>query len=37
MNKIENKMHHKEPCSFSVNDTTLQSSHPLRFRHNLFS
>ena len=27
----------KEPYSFSVNDTTLQSSDPLRFRHNLFS
>ena len=27
----------KEPYSFLVNDTTLQSSDPLRFRHNLFS
>ena len=27
----------KEPYSFSVNDTTLQSSNPLRFRYNLFS
>ena len=27
----------KEPYSFFVNDTTLQSSDPLRFRHNLFS
>ena len=26
----------KEPYSFLVNDTTLQSSDPLRFRHNLF-
>ena len=26
----------KEPYSFSVNDTTLQSSDPLRFRYNLF-
>ena len=27
----------KEPYSFLVNDTTLQSSNPLRFRYNLFS
>ena len=27
----------KEPCSFLVNDTTLHSGNPLRFRHNLFS
>ena len=27
----------KEPYSFLVNDTTLQSSNPLRFTHNLFS
>ena len=27
----------KEPCSFLVNDTTLQSSDPLRFRYNLFT
>ena len=27
----------KESYSFLVNDTTLQSSDPLRFRHNLFS
>ena len=27
----------KEPYSFLVNDTTLQSSDPLRFRYNLFS
>ena len=27
----------KGPYSFLVNDTTLQSSDPLRFRHNLFS
>ena len=27
----------KEPYSFLVNDTTLQSSDPSRFRHNLFS
>ena len=27
----------KEPYSFLVNDTTLQSGNPLRFRHNLFS
>ena len=27
----------KEPYSFLVNDTTLQSSDPLRLRHNLFS
>ena len=27
----------KEAYSFLVNDTTLQSSDPLRFRHNLFS
>ena len=27
----------KEPYSFLVNDTTLPSSDPLRFRHNLFS
>ena len=27
----------KEPYSFLVNDTTLQSSDPLKFRHNLFS
>ena len=27
----------KEPYSFLVNDTTLLSSDPLRFRHNLFS
>ena len=27
----------KEPYSFFVNDATLQSSDPLRFRHNLFS
>ena len=27
----------KEPYSLLVNDTTLQSSDPLRFRHNLFS
>ena len=27
----------KEPYSFLVNNTTLQSSNPLRFRHNLFS
>ena len=26
----------KEPYSFSVNDTTLQSDNPLRFRCNLF-
>ena len=26
----------KEPCSFLVNDTTLQSDNPLRFRYNLF-
>ena len=26
----------KEPYSFSVNDTTLQSGNPLRFRYNLF-
>ena len=26
----------KEPYSFLVNDTTLQSSDPLKFRHNLF-
>ena len=25
-----------EPCSFSVNDTTLPSDDPLRFRKNLF-
>ena len=28
---------YKEPYSFLVNDTTLQSSNPLRFRYNLFS
>ena len=27
----------KEPYSFLVNDTTLESSDPLKFRHNLFS
>ena len=27
----------KKPCSFLVNDTTLHSGNPLRFRHNLFS
>ena len=27
----------KKPYSFLVNDTTLQSSDPLRFRYNLFS
>ena len=27
----------KEPYSFLVNDTTLQSGDPLRFRHSLFS
>ena len=27
----------KEPYSFLVNDTTLQSGNPLRFRYNLFS
>ena len=27
----------KKPYSFLVNDTTLQSSDPLRFKHNLFS
>ena len=27
----------KKPFSFLVNDTTLQSSNPLRFRYNLFS
>ena len=27
----------KEPYSFLVNDTTLQSSNPLRFRYNRFS
>ena len=27
----------KEPYSFLVNDTTLQSSDPLRFRYSLFS
>ena len=27
----------KEPLPFLVNDTTLQSSDPLRFRYNLFS
>ena len=27
----------KEPYSFLVNDTTIQSSDPLRFRYNLFS
>ena len=27
----------KEPYSFLVNDTTLQSGNPLRFKHNLFS
>ena len=27
----------KEPYSFLLNDTTLQSSDPLRFTHNLFS
>ena len=27
----------KEPYSFLVNDTALQSGNPLRFRHNLFS
>ena len=27
----------KEPYSFLVNDTTLPSIDPLRFRHNLFS
>ena len=27
----------KEPYSFLVNDTTVQSGNPLRFRHNLFS
>ena len=26
----------KEPYSFLVNDTTLQSGNPLRFRYNLF-
>ena len=26
----------KEPCSFLVIDTTLQSDNPLRFRYNLF-
>ena len=26
----------KEPYSFLVNDTTLQSDNPLRFRYNLF-
>ena len=26
----------KEPYSFLVNDTTLQSGHPLKFRYNLF-
>ena len=31
------KKYAKEPYSFVVNDTTLQSSDPLRFRHNLFS
>ena len=31
------KKYIKEPYSFLVNDTTLQSSDPLRFRHNLFS
>ena len=27
----------KEPYSFLVNDTTVQSGNPLRFRHNLYS
>ena len=27
----------KEPYSFLVNDTTVQSGNPLRFRYNLFS
>ena len=27
----------KEPYSFLVNDTTLQSGNPSRFRYNLFS
>ena len=27
----------KEPYSFLVNDTTLQSGNPLKFRYNLFS
>ena len=27
----------KEPYYFLVNDTTLQSGDPLRFRHNIFS
>ena len=27
----------KEPCSFLVNDTILQSGNPLKFRYNLFS
>ena len=31
------KKYTKEPYSFFVDDTTLQSIDPLRFRHNLFS
>ena len=31
------KEYTKEPYSFLVNDTTLQSGNPLRFRYNLFS
>ena len=31
------KKNTKKPYSFLVNDTTLQSSNPLRFRYNFFS